>query len=246
VLDSVDSTNDEVRRQAARGGPSGLVVVAEQQSAGRGRRGRSWHSPAGTGAYVSVLRRTAAPPAEIPRATLAAAVAACEACREVGRCAVTIQWPNDLVHAGRKLGGILCELRTGAPGTSDLVVGAGVNVLDPPAGFPPEIAARATSLARAAGASMLDREGLIVGYLERLGRAFADLDAQGWPALARRWSELAPTAQGATVRLTLEGAQGNVSGTTAGIDDEGALLVRRVDGSLARVRSVDTVLFEGE
>ena len=246
VLDTVDSTNDEVRRRAAAGDASGLAVVAGHQSAGRGRRGRSWHSPAGTGVYVSVLQRTRAPVAEVARYTLAAAVAACEACREVGRTAVAIQWPNDLVHAGLKLGGILCELRAGSPGTSDLVVGAGINVLEPPAGFPLEVAARATSLARASGASMLDREELLVGYLERLGRAFAALGADGWPALARRWSELAPSAHGASVRLAVDGAEGHVCGTTAGIDDDGALLVRRVDGLVARVRSVDTLLFEGE
>ncbi len=245
MLSTVDSTNDEVRRRRIEGA-SGLVVVAEHQSAGRGRRGRPWHSPAGTGIYVSVLRSTRTPVDEITRYTLAAAVAACEACRAVGADGVVIEWPNDLVHAGRKLGGILCELRSSGPDTSDLVVGAGINVLDPQRPFPTDVASRATSLERASGASMPDREELLAAYLERLGLAFDEITVGGWPALLDRWSTLAPSARGARVRVGIDGADGSVLGTTTGVADDGTLLVRQDDGRTVRVRSVDSVFFDGE
>lgn len=246
VLDTVDSTNDEVRRRVAGGSEGGLVVVAERQTAGRGRRGRTWHSAESLGLYVSAGFRTRAPIAEVSRFTLAAAVAACEACREECRSTVTIQWPNDLTHDGRKLGGILCELRSAADGSSEVIVGLGINVFHGPDDFPPEIVARATSLSVASGASMLDREDLLVGYLARLGATVEALRRGEWAEVARRWSDLAPEATGAKVRLIAQDRHGSVEGTTAGIDGDGALLVRAADGALTRVCAVDTVLYEGE
>ena len=244
MLSTVDSTNDEVRRRAP-GCPSGLVVVAEHQSAGRGRHGRTWHSPAGTGVYVSVLRSTRTPVEEVTRYTLGAAVAACEACRTVGALDAAIEWPNDLVHGGRKLGGILCELRSSGPETSDLVIGAGINVLEPRSPFPADVASRATSLERASGASMVDREELLAAYLERVGRAFDEIAQGGWPGLLDRWSALAPSARGTRVRLGIEGADGSASGTTAGVADDGTMLVRQDDGRTVRDRSYDSVFFDG-
>ena len=246
VLDTVDSTNDDARRRTIGGAPSGLVVVADHQSAGRGRRGRAWDSPAGTGLYVSVAWTTRAPVSRTTRYTLAAAVAACDACREVAGCPVAIEWPNDLVQDGRKIGGILCELRSAGAGSSELIVGTGINVLDPPAGFAPDVARRATSLARAVGASMIDREELLASYLERLGAALAAVEGPGWPALAARWLALAPRAQGARVRVERSEREASVEGRTDGIDDEGAIRVRCADGRTILVRSVDTLRFEGE
>jgi BirA family transcriptional regulator, biotin operon repressor / biotin---[acetyl-CoA-carboxylase] ligase len=234
-----------VRRRAS-DGASGIVVVAEHQSAGRGRRGRAWHSPGGAGIYVSVLRTMRLPFEAITRCTLGAAVAACEACRTAGARDVAIEWPNDLVHRGRKLGGILCELRSSGPATSDLVVGTGINVLEPVEPRPGDLGERATSLARACGASMLDREELLVAYLERLGQVLDQIGGPGWSDLRARWAALAPRSSGASVRIATEGGEPSLCGTTAGVDDDGALLVRLRDGRTLRVRSVDTVLFEGE
>lgn len=93
---------------------------------------------------------------------------------------------------------------------------------------------------------MLDREAFLVAYLERLGQIVERMHAGDWDAVARRWLALAPQATGAPVRLLAQGAGGIVHGTTAGIDDAGALLVRGTDGSLTRVRAVDSVRFEGE
>ena len=109
VEERVGSTNDRIRELAATGAEEGTVVIAESQSRGRGRLGRSWLSRPGLGLYLSVLFRPRAPIPELTRWTLAAAVAACAACRQVGGCKVEIDWPNDLVHDGRKLGGLLAD-----------------------------------------------------------------------------------------------------------------------------------------
>lgn len=243
TLPVVDSTNDELRRLAKAGVPAGTVLIADRQTAGRGRRGRNWHSASGLGLYLSVLFRVPEQTKPFTRWTLAAAVAACEACRELGGEAVEIKWPNDLVHDRRKLGGILAELRTPAGGEAELVIGAGINVGHRVEDLPPELADTATSLHLLSCDSMVQREALAVAYLRRLDGVVADLRGDRWEAIEDAFERLAPACRGASVRVRAGETTGTheILGVTDGLDPSGALLVRDSKGETTVVRMADAV-----
>jgi len=237
------STNDVARELAARGAPQGTIVVADRQWAGRGRLGRSWHSPSGKGLYVSALFRPQAPAAIAGRWTIAAAVAACEACREVSGAPVVIKWPNDLLWCGLKLGGTLVEVRTLGGTPLELVVGTGINVRQRPSEFPPDLRGRAGSLVMASGRRDVDRAALAEAYLDKLGGWASLLDRGAWEEVAARWKALAPGAEGARVRIFgQEEGRGPIEGTTRGLDDTGALQVERDDGSRLTVHLGESVV----
>lgn len=142
VEKSLDSTNAAARRLAEQGAAEGTAVLAGAQSQGRGRYGRSFYSPDGTGVYLSLLLRPAGDPQQTVLLTAAAAAAICQAMEALGVDGPEIKWVNDIFLHGKKVCGILCEasfsLETGAP--EYVVVGAGINVYAPEGGFPPEIA----------------------------------------------------------------------------------------------------------
>jgi BirA family biotin operon repressor/biotin-[acetyl-CoA-carboxylase] ligase len=166
ALESVDSTNEEVRRRAAAGAPEGLVVVADSQTAGRGRRGHTWHSPPGAGVYLSLLLRPKVPAAEAVALPLRAGLATCRALRALGLEPV-LKWPNDVLVGGRKVAGILVESVTGREGLVDVaVVGIGVNVAAHP--MPADIAHTATSIESALGRPV-PRADLAARLLRALG-----------------------------------------------------------------------------
>lgn len=219
--DSVASTMDIIHRLAERGAPSGTVVVAAEQTAGRGSRGRTWHSPRG-GLWMSLLLRPA--PGGMPLLSLRAGLAAAEAIERVGEgLAIAIKWPNDLHWRDRKVGGVLCEARWVADAPAWTAVGIGINVGNP---VPAELAGTAIALGGALGAMTPEEllERLLPG-LERLGAGGSTLGADELAALARRdW--LRGRSLAAPVR-----------GIAEGIAPDGALLVRGADGTLAELRS---------
>jgi BirA family biotin operon repressor/biotin-[acetyl-CoA-carboxylase] ligase len=218
------STNDVAESLAEHGAPEGATVVASTQTAGRGRFGRTWFSPAGAGLYVSVVCRNQA---AAPLLTLAGGVAIADGIRAATGLPVQIKWPNDIVVADRgqagrrKVAGILAEASTGADGLQYVILGFGINLR--PAAYPPELADRATSieteLGRPADGALLLAEtlALFAASFERLAAS----DAR--PVLAR-WRELAPSSRGAPVEWDTPG--GIVAGVSEGIADDGALLVR--------------------
>jgi BirA family biotin operon repressor/biotin-[acetyl-CoA-carboxylase] ligase len=246
VADSVESTNSELRALAAQGAPEGTVVVADEQRAGRGRLGRSWHSPRGLGLYLSILLRPERPAREVTRWTLGAAIAACRTCMEGTGCLVQIKWPNDLLHAGRKLGGVLAELRSVGDKPQDLVLGIGLNVRHGAEQFPPELRDCATSLFLASGRATLDRETLAALLLVRLGQIFGRLRRGEWEAVAREWEGLAPHARGARVEVLGSRAgdekQLPFEGVTRGLDSDGALRVENAEGTIVTLRTAETVV----
>jgi BirA family biotin operon repressor/biotin-[acetyl-CoA-carboxylase] ligase len=205
-------------------------VVADQQTAGRGRRGHTWFSPPGAGLYVSVVLAPATARVDPMRATmlltLAAGVAIAEGVEAATSLAADLKWPNDLLAGGRKLGGILAE------GSGDTVVlGYGLNVLA--TAFPPELVDRATSLESALG-RVVDREALLAETLAALSQRYDDLLDGRFDAILDAWRRRAPAASGTRVAWTTN--SGTLSGVTQGIDDHGALLVR-VDDRLERIVS---------
>jgi len=219
------------------------VVIADRQTAGRGRRGRSWHSASGLGLYLSVLFRVPATAGPVTRWTLGAAVAACEACRELTGVSVGIKWPNDLFHGKRKLGGILTEMRTAGDRDAELVIGVGVNVGHRVEDLPQELAGQATSLTLLTCGRMLERETLAVAYLRGLTRVDECLRDDRWDVIAGDFERLAPACRAARVKVLVRkaGSEHEVYGVTCGIDPEGALLVRDAAGRMIVVRMADAV-----
>jgi BirA family biotin operon repressor/biotin-[acetyl-CoA-carboxylase] ligase len=226
----VGSTNDVASGLADRGAPEGTVVLADAQTAGRGRLGRQWSSPPDAGLYVSLVCRNRI---AAPFLTLAGGVAVAEAIRSATGLPVEIKWPNDIVVSrgaggGRrpKLAGILAEGSTGVDGLQFVVVGIGINVR--PAALLPPVAERATSLEAELGRPV-DPVHLLVELLAAFARAFAELSVGRHDAVLDRWRALAPSASGA--RVTFEAGHGRRDGVTSGIADDGALLVRTDRGT---------------
>ena len=216
---TIGSTND----RAASIGIEGAVVIADQQTAGRGRRGHSWFSPAGSGLYVSVVltpgRAATDPRRATMLVTMMAGVALAEAIEASTGVRVMLKWPNDLFIGPRKVGGILAE----APGTAApaaVTVGYGINVTV--TSLPADLAPRATSLEAECG-RVVDRAHVLVETLAVLAGRYDDLLAGRFDAILERWRAYAPAANGARVRWTT--LDGLAEGTTAGIDRDGALLV---------------------
>jgi BirA family biotin operon repressor/biotin-[acetyl-CoA-carboxylase] ligase len=217
----IGSTNDEARRLAREGAPHGTTITADQQSAGRGRQGRPWVVPAGQALLVSVDLRDLP---QLPLLPLAVAVAVAETIGPAAR----IKWPNDVVRVAedgglRKYAGILCE---GRPNDGWAVVGVGLNVAVDVAALPPEVAERAATM----GMTPDDRE----ATLERLLGRIADAITWDPAELLTRWTAL-DVLRGRTVRWERPGDGGGGEGEATGVDDAGRLLVRRADGTVARL-----------
>ena len=212
---AVGSTND-----VAAALPHRSVVVAGQQTAGRGRRGHVWFSPPGAGLYVSVVLAPGTARVDPARATtiltLAAGVALVEGVEAATGLSADLKWPNDLLVAGRKLAGILAEGHA-----ETVVLGYGINVLA--TAFPPELRERVTSLESEIG-RRVELDLVLDETLAALSRRYEDLLDGRFDAILDAWRRRAPAASGARVAwTTLDGAH---AGVTAGIDDEGALLVQ--------------------
>jgi BirA family biotin operon repressor/biotin-[acetyl-CoA-carboxylase] ligase len=220
---TIGSTNDVASSRAVSGDHEGSVFVAEAQTAGRGRRGRTWFSPPSAGLYVSTILAPARS-RDVERATLlmtlAAGVALVEGVKAATGLAASLKWPNDLYVGKRKLAGILAE------GAGDAVVlGYGINVSA--AAYPPELADRVTALESELGRSV-DRARVFADTLCALAARYDDLLDGRFDAILDAWRSFAPSAQGTRVSWTTP--SGTQTGTTAGIDDRGALLVRVANG----------------
>ncbi len=243
LLGTVDSTSDELRRRLREGDPAGTVVIAEEQTSGRGRLGRSWYSPGGEGLYLSASFRSDRPPRELPRWAIAAAAAACLACRGVGGASYAVEWPNDVVHRGRKVAGTLVEARVTGEAVEDLIVGTGVNVNQEAGAFPPGLAGRATSLRAEIGGPMVDREQVAAVFLDRLDELSAALERGEWEPVLSLWLTLAPDAVGRRVRVLPGGGAPEYDGVTRGLDACGALVVEDSSGRLRPVLMADAVRY---
>jgi BirA family biotin operon repressor/biotin-[acetyl-CoA-carboxylase] ligase len=220
-LESCASTQDELRSHAAAGAPAFTAVRADVQHAGRGRRGRRWEAPAGTGLLVSILLRPQRPPHEVPVLSLAGGIAAVECARAFGADA-GLSWPNDVVCGQRKLGGVLAEL-----GPHDSVLlGVGMNLSARVADLPASARLPPTSLLIETGSAPGAPAALtaLIAALRPLAAAF---DADGPPAIAARARPL-DALVGTAVELRLASGDA-VPGIAAGIADDGCLLVRSAD-----------------
>jgi BirA family biotin operon repressor/biotin-[acetyl-CoA-carboxylase] ligase len=239
-FDSLPSTNTEAARQAALGAPEGLCVVAHEQTAGRGRRERSWVSPKDAGLYVSVVLRPTLEVRLWPLITLAAALAVRDALREACGLEADIKWPNDLLAGGRKLCGILAETAEGARGRA-VVLGVGVNLKR--GSFPEEISDTATSVEEQTGRAP-DAESLLAALTRALAARYETLHAHGGAEeTLREWQRHSTYAHGRRVRVAL--TRETFEGTTRGLDPDGALRVETGGGTIRTVRAGDVTAVRG-
>jgi len=234
------STNDEAFDLARQGAPEGTVVVADRQTRGRGRMQRVWVSPPGRNLYLSVVLRPEIAPERAPQLSIVAGVAAAEALGAL--CpGVTLKWPNDVLVGGRKLCGILAEMRAAAGRLDFVILGIGVNVNLTRGECPPEIAGIATSLREESGRPFARAE-VAAGFLRSLEAACRTYRREGFPPLRARWLELTDMA-GKTVRV----AAGTdvYEGRMVGLDDAGALLLEEKTGGIRPVMAGDASLVKG-
>ncbi len=221
----VGSTNQEAMAAAAAGEPEGCVFLAEEQTAGRGRGGHSWHSEKSAGIYCSVLLRPELSPAETLPLSLAVGLAVHAAVEQVAGLKSELRWPNDLLLGGKKFAGILTEMNAEPTRVRYVVVGVGLNVNQER--FPAALEAEATSLRRESG-RWWSRVELAAALLKSLDREYRALRAGPDVAdIVRRFEERSPLARGRRVRVE-EG--GGYEGTTEGLDGRGFLQVRTGEG----------------
>ena len=224
----VSSTNDVAATLADRGEPEGTVVIADAQSAGRGRHGRTWASPPGAGLYMSIVMRPA--PHAVTLLTIAAGVAFADGIQAATGLHPQLKWPNDVYIGGRKLAGILAEAGTSTDGGCHVVLGCGVNLM--PAAYPSDVAARATSIESELGRP-IDRGLLLVECLAALDLRYRELQSRASAAVIARWRDRAVSMFGRRVEWDVAGV--TRQGVAEDIDETGALLVR--DGA-ARARVI--------
>ena len=246
----VGSTNDEAWDALAVDAPDGMIVVADAQTRGRGRAGRTWHTTPGKALALSVLLHEGFDRRSLALLPLAAGLAVAQALESLG-AAPALKWPNDVLLGGRKVAGVLCESRrirpapgypTSPPGRQDApagardaaVVGVGVNVAQAGADFPPEIAETATSLALAGVET--DRESVAAAFLDALETLWTELREGGRAALLDAWSARADF-WGRTV--TVRAPAGVLRGVARGLDPDGALALVLEDGT-------ETVVLAGD
>ena len=235
VMTQVGSTNDVALAASREGAPEGFAVLADRQTAGRGRLGRNWESPPGVGIYTSVLLRPEVPAALAPLLTLAVGIAAAESIQEHTGLLPRLKWPNDVQLDGRKIGGILVEGTALEGRQSEAVVGIGINVNQEVTDFPAELGGSATSVRMALGRAMA-RADLVAGLynsLEHWYRIFCDGEGRMILDRGRAWS--AVLGQPVEVRSTTE----RWAGLALDLDQDGALIVRDGRGALRRVVAGD-------
>jgi BirA family biotin operon repressor/biotin-[acetyl-CoA-carboxylase] ligase len=236
VRAAAESTNDVAWEALATGAPPGVAVVADAQTRGRGRDGRSWETTPGAGLALSVALDVGCDRPASGAFGLVAGLALARALDELGLGA-DLKWPNDLLCGGRKLSGILCESRRAATGEDLVVVGVGVNVTQRRDDFPPELGDLATSLALEG--LVTDRESVASGFLNQLEpldqaleEAGLDVVLEAWRARAGFWGQ---PVQART-------ASGEVRGIARGLDPSGGLVLALPDGREVTVLSGDLEL----
>jgi BirA family biotin operon repressor/biotin-[acetyl-CoA-carboxylase] ligase len=219
----VKSTNDLVSQMAESGAPEGTIVTAEQQSQGRGRLGRTWFSPEGTGIYVSILLRPRIKPEQAPGLSIMTSVALAEALEKYVPGEVQIKWPNDILVSGKKVCGVLTELSAERQKIQHVVVGVGINVNQKGLDFPADIKRTATSL-RIATKKPINRAELLKLFLFNFEREYIDYQKVGLKKAQRRLRKYS-SMLGKTVRI-LSGDH-VVEGVAVDIDTSGALILYR-------------------
>lgn len=234
-FDETDSTNLQAKAMAAAGAPEGTLIIAEEQTAGRGRRGRNWFSPPGAGIYMSLIIRPAILPQEAPRFALLTAAAVAEAVKEITLLEARIKWPNDILVGGRKLGGILTEVSMDMDRVEYMIVGLGLNVNMAREAFPPDLKEIGTSI-RAEANRSFPRVPLVRRILERFEETYEEYRRQGFASIRKRWQAFTDMI-GRKVAVETLGQR--LTGEVVDFDEDGYLVIRQHNGGEVRIFSGD-------
>lgn len=235
VVEEISSTNDAVMAAGHAGEPEGLAVLADRQTSGRGRRGRSWASLPGVGIWTSILLRPPVSPLHAPLLTLMAGLATAEAIASVARVEPLLKWPNDLLLDGRKVVGILTEMTTTGQRIGHVAIGIGINVHQRREDFPESVRETATSIDLAAGCRV-DRGEVAATLYDCLDRWYAAVCGDGASMILQ-----AARARTATLGkpVTVDTGEETWQGTALDLDEDGALLVVDARGAIQRVLAAD-------
>lgn len=237
-FEEVGSTQRVAAEMAEQGAPAGTVVIAELQTAGRGRLGRSWHSPPGVNLYATIILRPKIPLVEVPRLSLVAGVAAAEALETVAPGMVALKWPNDVWLDGRKAGGIIAEAITDSrQQLTCVLLGIGLNLNLALEDLPSDLHGKATSVRIATG-RQCDRPAIAAALFNRLHSRYMEAEAHGFAAVRPAFEHFM-ALRGR--RVTVVEAGTPVAGTVRGIGMDGALLLE-TDSGTVRVMAGDVTV----
>ncbi|KIL48038.1 biotin--[acetyl-CoA-carboxylase] ligase [Jeotgalibacillus campisalis] len=233
--DAVESTQKIAHKLAQEHAPEGTLVIAEEQTAGRGRMARSWHSPKGSGIWMSLLLRPELPPQKAPQFTLLTAVALVQAIEDICDVQVEIKWPNDLLINNRKVTGILTELQADSEQIHSLIIGIGMNVNQKQEDFPKELVDIATSLAIEKG-SEVSRAAIVQRTMYHLEKYYHLYMEKGFAPIKLLWESYAISIGR---HITARTFNGSISGIASGITEEGVLLLEDDQGAVHSIYSAD-------
>ena len=235
VVGEIGSTNDRAMAAGHEGASEGLCVLADRQTAGRGRQGRTWVSAPGLGLYTSVLLRPKATPSSLPLLTLVAGLAVADAIQEVADLPPRLKWPNDVLLDGRKVAGILAEVATSGAEVSHVVVGIGINVNHGAGDFPPVLRETATSVSLQCGRPIA--RGMLAPAIFNRMDCWYELFCQGQLGQIVEAGRQRSATLGRPVQVLAEAEAWE--GLAVDIDPDGALLVQDEAGALHRVVAGD-------
>ncbi len=237
-FDEIDSTHTRAKYLAEQGAPEGTLVVAENQTQGRGRRGRQWHSAPGEGIYVSLILRPSIPLTGAPRITLMTAVAAAEAIRSRVDLDIRIKWPNDILVHNKKMVGILTEISTDMDAINYILVGLGLNINSRIEAFPPALREIATSIRAEIGRSV-SRVAIFRAFLEYFEKSYDRFKRNDFHHILRQWKTLSH-ALGQEVMVDVLGQRHY--GKILDVDEDGVLILKDENGAIQRIISGDVFL----
>ncbi|CAM2797140.1 biotin--[acetyl-CoA-carboxylase] ligase [Paenibacillus sediminis] len=238
LFGSIHSTQIEAQRLAEQGAPEGTLVIAEEQTAGKGRLGRKWHSPAGKGIWMSFVLRPLIALPYAPQLTLMMAVAVCRAIRSLTKLDVGIKWPNDLLINGRKISGILIESATEDERIRYCIVGIGIDANLDEEDYPEELRSVATSLKVESG-QPIDRAELIGAVMKETESLYELYQQEGFAPIASLWEALSITLH---QPVRIQAATDLIEGTAIGLHPSGALIVEDANGVRHTIFSADVQL----
>jgi BirA family biotin operon repressor/biotin-[acetyl-CoA-carboxylase] ligase len=232
----VASTNAMAMELGVQGAPAGTTIVAEGQSGGCGRLHRRWFSPPTGGLYFSVIERPVLPPADMPAVALGVGVAVCRAIEMECDLRPALKWPNDLLLAGRKVGGILCETGSTSGTASLVVIGVGINVAIPAELFPAELRERAISLTMLSS-SIFSLETLLQASLAEIDRVLLQMERDGVASIFAEW-RVRDGLQGQILSWVATDGR-TVAGKALGLDDQGRYCIQDAAGRIHTALSGD-------
>ncbi|HEX6922433.1 MAG TPA: biotin--[acetyl-CoA-carboxylase] ligase [Bacillales bacterium] len=233
--ESVSSTQEIAHKLAREGAGEGTIVVADEQTVGRGRLGRPWHSPKGTGIWASLILKPHIPPQQAPQLTLLAAVGVVKGIRQATGLECDIKWPNDILVHGKKLVGILTELQADPDQVNSVIVGMGMNVNVEESDFPADLQRIATSIRIEAGRE-IDRAELLRHILKQTELLYKDYLQEGFRFVKLLWESHAVSLGNIIQARTL---RGTIVGRAMGLSDQGFLILEDESGKRHEISSAD-------